>query len=107
MLKGGRPGNPGERRQESGGCPCPKLAWDGGGAGSRVAKAPGTFGERLEKFVYWHFRSVEISSFHYPFSCFRVSAPTCFLLAGILPPARVGMGGKTFSFIVGYFLNQT
>lgn len=31
-----------------------------------MAEAPGTFGERLEKFVYWNFRSVEILRFTTP-----------------------------------------
>lgn len=39
------------------------VGWGGGGAGSWVAEAPGTFGERLENFVYWNFRSVEILRF--------------------------------------------
>lgn len=47
------------------------------------------------------------SSFRYPFLCSPVSALTCFLSARIFPRSLVGVGGKTFSFIVGYFLNQT
>lgn len=106
VLQSGRPGHPGERCKGNGARRSPKPAWDGGGAGSRVAEAPGTFRERLEKLIYWNFRSVEILRFPPPSPAPGVSAPTCFLSAEILPSAGVGMGGKIFSFTVGYFLNQ-
>lgn len=69
------------------------VGW--GRARSRVAEAPGTFRERLEKLIYWNFRSVEILRFPPPSPAPGVSAPTCFLSAEILPSAGVGMGDKT------------
>lgn len=81
-------------------------AW-GGGAESQVAEAPGTFRERLEKFVYWNFRSVDTLRFPTPFLCSPVTVPNCFVSVKILSPSRVGMGGKTFGFTVGSFLSQT
>ena len=93
MLQSGRPGHPGERRQGNGARRSPKPAWDGGGAGSRVAEAPGTFRERLEKLIYWNFRSVEILRFPPPSPAPGVSAPTCFSFGGD-PPIRGGGDGR-------------
>ena len=100
------PGDPGEPRLESGAQRRPKRLCVGGGAESQVAKAPGTFRERLDKFVLG-FSVRRHPSLPCPFLCSPVTVPNCFLSAKILSPSRVGMGGKALSFTVGYFLNQT
>lgn len=86
----------------------PAGARSGRGRGrSRVTEAPGTFRERFGKFVCRNFLSVEILRFTAALPPLPVSAPACFLSARISPQARVGMGGKTLSFMVGFIPNQT
>lgn len=54
-----------------------------------MAEAPGTFGELLEKFVYWNFRSVEILRFTTS-SASRSPGQPVFFLQGSSHPLAYG-----------------